>query len=101
MLSYLISSYLGFSWLSRLTSIFSLRSRPSDRSGQVLENCDLAAHKIGKGTDANFGLTALNLGLAVAWRSDVNGAPALQTSPFLIYFIALFKRSDEVIKVGG
>ena len=30
----------------------SLRSRPSDRSGRILENCDLAVHKIGKGTGA-------------------------------------------------
>ena len=27
-----------------------VRSRPSDRSGRILENCDLAMHKIGKGT---------------------------------------------------
>ena len=33
-------------------SLLSLRSRPSDWSGRILENCCLTVHKIGKGTGA-------------------------------------------------
>ena len=42
--------------------MFSLRSRPSDRNARILENCDLAVHKIGKGTGASHRKRGLQAG---------------------------------------